>query len=106
MESRYKYLYDAQAVRAAFMGSAQAYITLTKRGVLSAEAAMLSLADDLKEAKQRLTELNAMGECTKVFPPISNHEFIVPLEPKLEEIPVGKRLCDFYPTLHEEDNET
>lgn len=101
MESRYKYLYDEQAVHVAFMGAVQAYTTLFTRGVLSAETAMSNLSDELKAAQDRLDELHAMEECKKTFPPISEHKCVLPIDHKGEQIPVGERLCDFYPTLHE-----
>lgn len=62
MESRYKYLYDEQAVHVAFMGAVQAYTTMFTRGVLSSETTMSNLSDELKAAQQRLNELHAVRE--------------------------------------------
>lgn len=109
MESRYKYLYDEQAVHVAFMGAVQAYTTMFTRRVLSAETAMSNLSDELKAAQDRLDELHAMEECKKTFPPISEHKCVVPIDHKGEQVPVGERLCDFFPTLHsgeDADDET
>lgn len=103
MGSRYEYLYDEQAVHVAFMGAVQAYTTMFTRGVLSSETTMSNLSDELKAAQQRLNELYAMEECKKTFPPVSGRKFIAPIDPKGEQIPVGERLCDFYPTLHEQE---
>lgn len=101
MESRYKYLYDEQAVHVAFMGAVQAYTTMFTRCVLSAETAMSNLSNELKAAQDRLDKLHAMEECKKTFPPISEHVLVVPTDLNGERIPVGERLCDFYPTLDE-----
>lgn len=113
MESRYKYLYDEQAVHIAFMGAVQAYTTMFAAGVLSAETSMQNLSDELKAAQERLDELHAMEECTKTFPPISEHSFVVPMEfmHNKGKIPAGKPLnipgkpCDSEGSLNAQEIE-
>lgn len=113
MESRYKYLYDEQAVHVAFTGAVQAYTTMFTRRVLSAETAMSNLSDELKAAQDRLDELHAMEECKKTFPPISEHSFVVPMEfmHNKGKIPAGKPLnipenpCDSEGSLNAQEIE-